>query len=185
MTSFIEDLDDFENVAVNELIKNKNKIVFIKSYKFTGKTTLSKKLYNLIKDGVVIYHSGCDPKYFADSYNDFKSLVEKYEKNYKTIILDEYYNHDLLDYINKLNNIVCYIFTNDLNIYYENASYLNYYKFYKKFIENICFEYRNIYQMMFSDKKILDMLEKSRIRSSITFTKIKYKGKENEYRLEY
>ena len=69
---FINLLDDFQNTAVNELLRYKNKLVFVKGKKFIGKTNIAKKLYNKIDDDIVIYHTGCAPRFYADAYNSFK-----------------------------------------------------------------------------------------------------------------
>lgn len=182
---FLMDLDDFQNKAVFELIKYKNKSIFIKSNKYTGKTNIAKKLFNICNDDIVFYHTGCDPKYFNKSVNVFKELLNNHEYKSITIILDEFYNKELLDYLKKLDNLTCYVLTNDISIFDKDYLNFNYYTFYEKFVTNVYGKYLNIHEIMNVDINFGNKNDHLRRSSTKTITYIKYKNEIKQNLMEF
>ena len=182
---FLIDLDDFQNKAVSELIKYKNKSIFIKSNKYTGKTNIAKKLFNSCDDEIVFYHTGCDPKYFDKAFDRFKELINKYEYKSITIILDEFYNSELLDYLKEIDNLTCYVLTNDISISDKDYLNFNYFTFYEKFISNIYGKYLNIHEVMNKDIDFGTKNDPLRRSSTKTITNIKYKNEIKQDLMEF
>ena len=172
---FLKQLESFQNSVVDTLLKNKKKLIFVKGHKFTGKTKIVAKLFNIINDELVIYHTGCDPKYYNKGYDRLIRLIEKYNYNSITFILDEFYDEKLLNYITNLKNATCYIFTNDTSIKNDKFVDFNYYIFYTKFINNIYKTYLNIHQIL--QKENYEKIENLRSSSTKTITNIKYLNK--------
>ena len=106
---FLKHLNSFQDEAIKEL-KNHNKVI-IKSTKYTGKSVICKKLFNSLNNGVIIYHTGCAPKLFKNAKNRLLELINVDKEI--TLILDEFYDNELLELISNKNNINCYVVTND------------------------------------------------------------------------
>lgn len=181
---FIKKLNNFQNSVLTELLHFKNKLLFVKGSKFTGKTTISKKLFEIIEDEIVLYHTGCNPDHYIEAFNRFKKIIDEYKTKNITMILDEFYDLNMLNYIFKIPNITCYIFTNDKNV--NNPNYINYdyYSIYQKFIVKNFNKYFDINQILFEKGKYFEK-EKLRTISIETKTIIKYKGKIFEDKMEF
>ncbi len=177
---FIYNLDDFQNTAVKELLKYDK--VIIKSKKFTGKSFICKKLFDSLNDKTVIYHTGCCPKLFNKAKEELMVLLN--DLNEATIILDEFYDDEILDYLCKKDSYKCYIVTNDYKVKKEKFDIFNYYMFYKKFVINEVGKELNIHQVMNKDINYDKKNEYLRRSSKQTIIYIKKDGIVKESKLE-
>lgn len=105
---------------INNLLKNNNKIIFIKSIPQTGKSTILKKLFDMNHEEIKLFITGCDPKNMSLINDEILAeiescLIKNKEKNI-TIYFDEYYNDEILYYLqtNKHKNIKVFITTNKI-----------------------------------------------------------------------
>ncbi len=179
---FLFNLNDFQNKAVDEVLKY-NKVI-IKSKMFTGKSMICKKLFNKAVNSVVIYHTGCCPELFEKAKKEFYILLKKYRRSKITVILDEFYDKELLEYIGNINNFNCYVVTNDNELLINNYSIFNYYHFYKKFVIDEVGEELNIHQIMNEDYNYSKEKESLRRSSKQTITYIKTDDKIIEDKME-
>ncbi len=105
-----------QNIIIEKLLNCNEKIIFIKSIPLTGKTTLLKELYDSYSCENKVFISGCDPKKM--NYIN-KSIISEIDliinsNNYTSIFCDEYYNLELLNYLDSINSnkVKVYITTN-------------------------------------------------------------------------
>ena len=181
--NFVKNLNSFQDTAICELIKHKFNKIFIKSNKFTGKTMLAGKLFKNVIDDVVIYHTGCCPELFNRAKEQFINILNDNISKNITIILDEFYDEEILSSIDK-KNITCYVFTNDISLSKNNYLSFNYYEYYSKFINNEFGNYLNIHQVLNKNKNYDVENEKLRQSSKNTITYIKKNNEIKEYKLE-
>lgn len=151
---FLGMIDDFENQTIKAINDSKEKKVIIKGKKFVGKSVTSEKLFNSLSDDVIMYHSGCDPEADQYIYTDFIRSVSEWSSREKSVsvVLDEFYNLEILTYLSKLTNIKCYIFTNDASLRDNNFADFNYYHYYEKYIWSTMKSY-------FNSEKVLNVRE--------------------------
>ncbi|MGM9877075.1 MAG: hypothetical protein ACI33S_00345 [Bacilli bacterium] len=179
---FLINLNDFQNKAIEVLLENKNKRIFIKSKKFTGKTMLAKKIFENTNN-TTIYHTGSSPKLFERAKNDFINILNNIKENEITIILDEFYDDEIINIVNKKNYTV-YILTNDLSLKNKEYMTFNYYEFYNRFINNECGKYLNLHEVLNKDINFSKNNEILRKSSKSTITYVKKNNLIKEYRLE-
>jgi len=180
---FLINLNSFQNTAIKNLLSYKKNKIIICSNKFTGKTMLIKKLFNSSNDEVIIYHTGCCPELFNRAKEELIKIINKYKSKSITFMSDEFYDDELLDFINKP-NISAYIFTNDMSLKKSDYLIFNYYIFYNKFIKNEIGEYKNLHQILNKDKDFDIKNERLRHVSKSTITYVNYKNVINEYKME-
>lgn len=153
-------VDDFENQAIKTINDSKEKKVIIKGKKFLGKSVTSEKLFSSLSDDVIMYHSGCNPEADQYIYSDFIHSVSEWSSREKSvsIVLDEFYNLEILTYLSKLTNIKCYIFTNDASLRCSDFADFNYFYYYEKYIWNTMKSYFN-YERVLNLREICFLLE--------------------------
>lgn len=91
-------------------------------------------------DDVILYHSGCNPKYSEFAIEDFIEDIEKYRSKSDRriiIILDEFYSELVLEHIYGIKNVRCFIFTNDENLSYKCSTIFFYKEYFESFMEKI------------------------------------------------
>lgn len=189
--SFINMLNDMQEEAVNYLINNKQHIVIVKSTKFTGKTTIVTKLFNTIEAYPVLYHTGCDPQKREIANKEFIDVLTEYADCQLTVILDEYYDDQIIQYILKHKNISCYIFTNDQYLeiensysFYLNKLYDNYKKKYFNLFNGFNWKKMNIKEILYyledntEDSLKNYTLKNENLRTASTSTSIYIKNKD-------
>ncbi len=179
---FLINLNDFQNKAVETLLEHKGKVI-VKSQKFTGKTMIASKLFERADSEMVLYHTGCCPELFIKAKEEFLKIIKDNRKE-TTIILDEFYDEEIMNYISDKDNISCYVLTNDLSLNKEGYKSFNYYNSYKKFINNEKGEYLNIHQVLNKDINFDKKNEKLRRSSVSTTIFIKENNSIKEYKME-
>ena len=181
---FLKNLNDFQNKAVSTLLAYKNQLIIVKSQKFTGKTMLASKLFEQAENDVIIYHTGCCPELFKKAKKEFIKVLNKYNEKSITIILDEYYDDEIIDLLTNLNNTTCYLLTNDLSLNHRQYMTFNYYNFYNSFIHNEYGRYLNLHEILNKDKDFSKKNENLRHYSKSTTIFVKENNEIKQYKME-
>ncbi|NLD78926.1 MAG: hypothetical protein GX641_01135 [Mollicutes bacterium] len=117
-TTVIKKIRKNQSDIINYLIKNNNKIIFIKSIPQTGKSTILKKLFDMNHKDIKLFITGCDPKNMPlindEVIAEIENCLIKNKGKQITIYFDEYYNDETLYYLEtkKCKNIKVFITTN-------------------------------------------------------------------------
>lgn len=115
---FTDEVNNYQAKLAFKIGKIKKRIIILKAQHFFGKTTILKHVFDLSNYDLTIFHTGCNPKYFDKSRDDFLAEMElelmKVKKNDKILILlDEYYDDNIIKYFLSINyNVKVVIATN-------------------------------------------------------------------------